>query len=482
MKTQPERFKQNVSEALADPMLKIAIRRTTDNAERKRASAVARFPDFSELREQGTKIKDHGIKHMGHYLRQFEENAKANGAIIHWALDGKEASQIVLDICQQKKAKSVTRSKSMLGEEIGLPDALDNSGIERVETDLAEHIIQLACERPSHIIWPALHKTREQVIQLFKDHHKKPAESEAVEGLVKSARVELRQKFLNADIGITGANFLLADSGSICTVTNEGNAELTATPPKTQIVTAGIEKIVPSMAHTIPLLRLLVRSATGADITQYTTFHNGPKRQGDADGPEEYHIVLVDNGRTKMLLEEEMAEMLRCIRCGACMNHCVVYKHIGGHAYGGTYPGPMGSVLTPVFDGLDRSKNLAHSCTLNGKCQEVCPVNIPLPTMLRTWRAKSWQRGHETVSSRFGIKGFVRLATLPKVYRLSTKLAVKFMRVLSKNGWIKRMPLATAWTKNRDMPAPATSTFMQQYALRHKRKIQSREKDSGDIS
>ena len=471
MKTHPERFKENVSTALANPLLKTVIRRTTDNAERKRAIAVEEFSDFSALRAQGTRIKDHSIRHLAHYLEQFERNAKNNGAIVHWARNAQEASNIVLDICKQKNAKTVTRSKSMLGEEIGLPEALDNSGIARIETDLAEHIIQLACETPSHIVWPALHKTREDVIQLFKEYHEKNANSDSVNDLVKSARVELRQKFLNADVGITGANFLLADSGAICTVTNEGNAELTATPPKTQIVTAGIEKIVPSMAHAVPLLRLLVRSATGAEITQYTTFHNGPKRRDDADGPDEYHIVLVDNGRTKMLLNEDMAEMLRCIRCGACMNHCVVYKHIGGHAYGGTYPGPMGAVLTPVFDGLDRSKNLAHSCTLNGKCQEVCPVNIPLPTMLRTWRAKSWQRGHETVTSRLGIIGFLRLATLPSVYRFSTIIAVKCMNVLSKNGWIKRIPLAGAWTKNRDMPAPARSTFMQQYAQMQKIKL-----------
>ena len=470
MKTQPEKFKKNVSKALEDPKLKVAIRRTTDNAEEKRTSAVDAFPDFGALRDQGAKIKDHSIQYLGHYLRQFEKNAQLNGAIVHWARDGKEASQIVLDICHQKKAKSVTRSKSMLGEEIGLPEALDGSGVQRVETDLAEHIIQLASETPSHIVWPALHKTREDVAQLFKNHHEQKAESDKIEDLVKSARVELRQKFLNADVGITGANFLLADSGAICTVTNEGNAELTATPPKTQIVTAGIEKIVPSMAHAVPLLRLLVRSATGAEITQYTTFHNGPKRQNDADGPDDYHIILVDNGRTKMLLEEDMAEMLRCIRCGACMNHCVVYKHIGGHAYGGTYPGPMGSVLTPVFDGLDRSKDLAHSCTLNGKCQEVCPVNIPLPTMLRTWRAKSWQRGHETIVSRLGINSFIQLATSPRIYHFSTSIAVKFMHTLSKDGWISRMPLAGAWTKNRDMPAPAMSTFMQQYEQQQKRR------------
>ena len=449
-------------------MLKVAIRRTTDNAEKKRSEVVNAFPDFQALREQGTKIKDHSIQNLGFYLRKFEQNAIANGASVHWARDAREASTIVLELCQKANAKSVTRSKSMLGEEIGLPYAMDNAGLNRVETDLAEHIIQLANETPSHIVWPALHKTREEVIELFKQHHEKEVQSEEIQDLVRSARGELRKKFLEADVGITGANFLLADSGAIGTVTNEGNAELTASLPKTQIVTAGIEKIVPSMAHAVPLLRLLVRSATGAEITQYTTFHNGPKRQDDADGPEDYHIVLVDNGRTKMLLEEEMSKMLRCIRCGACMNHCVVYKHIGGHAYGGIYPGPMGSAITPVLDGLDRSKNLAHSCTLNGRCQEVCPVKIPLPTLLRAWRAKSWQRGYETVANRFGIKSFVFFANKPILYRFLSNIAVKMMRLLSQKGWISWLPLAGAWTKNRDMLAPASSTFMQQYKKQQK--------------
>lgn len=467
----PSDFKRNVDAALADPLLKVAIRRTTDGAEAKRSVAVEQFPNFDQLRDQGAKIKDHTIANLGFYLAEFERNAVANGAKVHWANDAKQASQIVLDICREKSAQTVTRSKSMLGEEIGLPEVLDEAGIQRVETDLAEHIIQLACERPSHIVWPALHKTREDVMELFRQHHENPVDSEKIEGLVKSARIELRQKFLHADVGITGANFLLADSGSTCTVTNEGNAELTATPPKTHIVTAGIEKLVPSMAHAVPLLRLLVRSATGAEITQYTTFHNGPKRSEDADGPTECHIVLVDNGRSKMLLQEDLSAMLRCIRCGACMNHCVVYKHIGGHAYGGTYPGPMGSVLTPVLEGLDKSKNLAHACTLNGKCQEVCPVNIPLPTMLRSWRAKSWDRGYETIAGRTGITIFVRLACWPRIYRLATTIAVQAMRLISRDGWLRWMPLAGAWTSSRDMKAPAGKTFMQLY---HSRKQESR--------
>lgn len=458
----PENFEQNVREALAQPNLKAVIRRTTDKAEAKRAEAIANFPGFENARIQGQKVKDHTIKHMAHYLAEFEKNAKAQGAVVHWASDAEEASRIVLDICNKHEAKRITRSKSMLGEEIGLSHALDNAGIDRVETDLAEHIIQLAGDPPSHIVWPAMHRSREDVIKLFRENHKDPTYSEEIIELVRSARRDLRTKFLTADIGISGSNFLLADSGSTCTVTNEGNAELTTTPPKVHIVTAGIEKLVPSMAHAVPLLRLLTRSATGGEITQYITFHNGPKRQNDADGPEEYHIVLVDNGRTKML-SEGMEEMLRCIRCGACMNHCVVYKHIGGHAYGSVYPGPMGSVLTPHLNSLEVANKQTHACTLNGRCAEVCPVKIPLPNLLRSLRAKSWEQKYEPLTNRFFVKGFAFLAKRPALFQLFSRCGVVFMRVFSSKGWIRSMPMTNGWTRNRDLIAPGGDTFMQQY-------------------
>ena len=311
---------------------------------------------------------------------------------MHWATTADEGCRIVVDICRQAGAKPVTRAKSMLGEEIGLPHALDAAGIERVETDLAEHIIQLAGDPPSHIVWPALHRTREEVATCSARITARPRRATKSRRWWRARGASCASEFLDADVGISGANFLLADSGAVCTVTNEGNAELTTTIPRVHIVTAGIEKLVPSMAHAMVMLRLLVRSATGADITQYTTFHRGPKREGDVDGPRRFHIVLIDNGRTRML-GGAMREMLRCIRCGACMNHCVVYRQIGGHAYGGTYPGPMGAALTPVFDGLKASKDLPHACTLNGQCEEVCPVAIPIPTLLRGWRETSWREG-----------------------------------------------------------------------------------------
>ncbi|VTZ52572.1 putative oxidoreductase subunit with NAD(P)-binding domain and ferridoxin-like domain [Methylocella tundrae] len=460
-------FETRVEKALANPTLKTAIERTTGTAREKRAAAVAEWPDFAKARDLGRRIKDHVVRNLDYYLTEFERNALASGAKVHWATSADEACRIVLDICRAGEAKSVTRSKSMLGEEIGLPQALDESGIRRVETDLAEHIVQLAGDRPSHIIWPALHRTREEVSALFRTHHQRPPNNDDVATMVASARRELRQRFLDADVGISGANFLIADTGGVCVVTNEGNAELTTTLPRVHIVTAGIEKLAPSMQHVMVLLRLLVRSATGADITQYTTFHRGPKRPGDPDGPEEFHIVLIDNGRTEMLAGG-LADMLRCLRCGACMNHCVVFRQIGGHAYGGVYPGPMGAVLTPALDGLKEARDLAHACTLNGSCQEVCPVDIPLPTLLRGWREKSWREGLEPRTTRSALGLWAFGARHPFLYRIGAAVAVRAMRRFSRNGWIKSLPLAKGWTQYRDFPKPAARTFMEELSARQR--------------
>lgn len=464
--TQP--FKQRARAALGNPTLKLAIDRTAGTAETKRTAAIADFPEFAAARQRGRRIKDHVLENLAHYLQTFERNAQAAGATVHWARTADEACQIVIDICKANNAKRVTRAKSMLGEEIGLPYALEAAGIERIETDLAEHIVQLAHETPSHIVWPAMHKTREEVVALFRAKHREPPADDAIPALVASARRELRKGFLSADVGISGANFLISDTGATCTVTNEGNAELSTTPPRVHIVTAGIEKLVPSIEHAFVLLRLLVRSATGADFTQYTTFHCGPKRAGDADGPEEMHIVLVDNGRTRML-QTGLKDMLRCIRCGACLNHCVVYRQIGGHAYGGTYPGPMGAVLTPVFDGLKESRDLPHVCTLNGKCLEVCPVEIPIPTLLRGWRDRSWREGLEPMAVRAGIGAWAWAAQRPRIYHLATRLSIVWMRLFRRGGWIRSMPLAGGWTGERDFPAPERTTFLNSRAARQRK-------------
>jgi L-lactate dehydrogenase complex protein LldF len=385
---------------------------------------------------------------------------------VHWAATPADARRIVTDICKAEGARTTTRVKSMLGEEIGIGEALEAAGVERIETDLAEHIIQLAGDPPSHIVMPAMHKTHEQVAELFAAKHKDPSRDRDIPSLVESARRELRPKFINADISISGANFLIADTGSFITVTNEGNAELTTTPPRTHIVTVGIEKLVPSLKHAAVFLRLLSRAAIGTEITQYTTFFNGPKREGDRDGPERLHIVLVDNHRSDML-GDVLRPMLRCIRCGACMNHCPVYAQVGGHAYGAVYPGPMGSVLTPAMTGLNGSKDLPNACTLNGRCKEVCPVNIPLPDMLRALRARQFEEGMPSGMTRWGLRFWAMLATRPALYRFSTAASNFGLRLLARDrGRISSVPLAGGWTRTRDLPQPEAGTFMQQYRKR----------------
>ena len=459
-------FTDRADAALADPILKTAVERTAGTAEAKRAVAVDAFPDFEAARDRAAAIKDHVVAHLGAYLEQFEANAIAAGAKVHWAQTADEACRIAIDICKAAGAKSVARSKSMLGEEIGLPHALAEAGIGRVETDLAEHIIQLADERPSHIIWPAMHKTREQVSALFKAKHRTPHEEETIAAMAESARRELRGRMLGADVGISGANFLIADTGAVCTVTNEGNAELSLVPPRVHIVTAGIEKIVPSMSHAVHMLRMLARSATGAALTQYTTFYTGPKRPADRDGPEEMHIILVDNGRTKMR-SEGLAEMLRCIRCGACMNHCVVFRQIGGHAYGGTYPGPMGAVLTPGLIGIDQAGALPNASTFCGKCESVCPMKIPLPKMMRHWREREHEAKLSPVLARWGLKAWAFAARRPLLYRAMTRWAAAILGALGRrHGNLANLPLASGWTEFRDLPAPEGKTFHRLWAER----------------
>ncbi|MGZ0188574.1 MAG: LUD domain-containing protein, partial [Alphaproteobacteria bacterium] len=294
-------------------------------------------------------------------------------------------------------------------------------------------------------------------------------QSETVEALVESARHELRPKYIAADVGISGANFLAADSGTVVTVTNEGNAELTTALPPCHIVTVGIEKLVPSLESTAVFLRLLSRSALGSEFTQYVTFFNGPKRAGEHDGPEDMHIVLVDNKRTEMLAGD-MREMLRCIRCGACINHCPVYSVLGGHPYGSTYPGPMGSILTPALTSLEEAGDLPNACTLNGRCQEVCPVNIPLTDMMRKLRERQWRKNLTPDRAKWAMLAWAYLAKRPALYRLATGAAIRGMRLFrGKNGRIRSLPLAGSWTATRDMTSPAPRTFMAEWKSRNRR-------------
>jgi L-lactate dehydrogenase complex protein LldF len=415
-------FKENAHAALGDPQLQKALQHVRGNFIAKRAAAAARLPEFEALRDSARDIKDHTLAHLDLYLEAYEAKVVAAGGHVHYAVTAREAVDCVLKICADRGAEAVTKGKSMVSEEIGLNAALEAAGIDPIETDLGEYIIQLRGEAPSHIIAPAVHLNKEQVEADFRRAHRDlPVDRDLSrpEQLLTEARGILRDKFLSADIGVTGANFLIAETGTSIIVTNEGNGDLTQILPPVHVVIASIEKIVPTLEHAQQLLRVLARSATGQDMSVYTTLSTGPRRAGDPDGPEAYHVILLDNGRSAML-GGEFEDMLRCIRCGACMNHCPVYHAIGGHAYGSVYPGPMGAVLTPSLVGVAEGGQLPNASTFCGRCEAVCPVRIPLPGMMRHWREREFERHLSPAATRYGIGVWAFFARRPTLYRLVT--------------------------------------------------------------
>ena len=457
-------FKSNVKEALADTQLQNALDRLQSGFVKKRRVASERLEEFEDLRDRARDIKTHTIAHLDAYLEIYQQNVEASGGHVHWARDEAEAREIILSICQNAKAKTVTKGKSMIGEEIAINEYLEANGLEPIETDLGEYIIQLRGEAPSHIIAPAIHVSKEQVADAFRETHEElPAERslEEPDELLAEARAMLRDKFINADVGITGANFLIAETGTSVIVTNEGNGDLTQTLPKVHIALASIEKVIPTLEDATSLLRVLARSATGQEMSSYTTFSTGPRRAGDLDGPEEYHVVILDNGRTDMLAGN-FSEMLRCIRCGACLNHCPVYNSIGGHAYGWVYPGPMGSVLTPGLMGLDEAADLPQASTLCGKCEEVCPVRIPLPSMLRRWRDQVYARDLGDWQTKWALKWWAVFAKRPALYHFFAGPKMQLLAMWArKQGHLKSIPSLKGWTNSRNFPAPQGKTFQQ---------------------
>ncbi|WP_342643055.1 LutB/LldF family L-lactate oxidation iron-sulfur protein [Rhodoligotrophos ferricapiens] len=471
MQPQSHAFKQNAARALHDEKLQQALRHVPTGFVEKRARARDRLPEFDALRDEAVEIKKHTLAHLDLYLEAYERKVHETGGHVHWAPTAADARRIIVDLCKARGAKLVTKGKSMVSEEIGLNDALQAEGIKPVETDLGEYIIQLRGESPSHIIAPAIHLTRDQVEADFRRAHGElPPDrviSEAPE-LVAEARTMLRQKYLDADIGITGANFLVAETGSSIIVTNEGNGDLTQSLPKVHIVVTSIEKLVPTLEDVSTILRVLARSATGQEFSSYTTFSTGPRRPEDPDGPEEYHVVLLDNGRSA-LLGTEFQDMLRCIRCGACLNHCPVYQAVGGHAYGWVYSGPMGAVLTPSLVGVDEAAPLPNASTFCGRCEEVCPMRIPLPKMMRHWREREYERHLTPATYRTGLGLWAWAAKRPGVYRPMASLAARTLRFLSgKRGRLRRLPLASGWTRYRDFPAPEGKTFQELWKERRR--------------
>ncbi|MFQ5995635.1 MAG: LutB/LldF family L-lactate oxidation iron-sulfur protein [Acidiferrobacterales bacterium] len=462
MKSTTRAFKTQAKVALKDIDLQRALAKAKGGFVDKRQAAINGLPEFEQLRTIAREIKEHTLSHLDYYLEHFETRVRAYGGYVHWARTPDEARRIVVDICRRADARRVTKGKSMVGEEIAINEALESAGFEVIETDLGEYIIQLAKEPPSHIIAPAVHKTRDQITDLFHNHHRKYGLKDRVTEIpeiVNEARQVLREGFLSADVGITGANFLIAETGSTVIVTNEGNGDLTNTLPRVHIVTASIEKVVPTLEDVATILRILARSATGQEMGSYTTFSTGPRRDGDRDGPEEFHVLLLDNGRSEML-GNEFREMLRCIRCGACLNHCPVYSSIGGHAYGWVYPGPMGSVLTPLMIGLKEAGHLPNACTMNGRCQEVCPMSIPLPKLLRSLRTREYEERLTAARMRLGLALWAFFARRAWLYRIAAGAMIRVLGLLGrKRGRFRFLPFARSWTRARDLPAPGRQTF-----------------------
>ena len=432
MQISSENFIASSRDALHDSNLQTAFARASSGFIGKRIKGINSISNFDELKQQGADIKQHTLDNLGYYLQQFEEKAISSGAQVHWAEDGEQLNQIVLDISQRHNAKLITKGKSMVSEETNLATELEAAGIRAVETDLGEYIIQLAKEKPSHIVAPAVHKTRAEITALFKKHHKLgERDISTPPQLVAEARLMLRRKYVEADIGITGANFLIAESGGMMLLTNEGNGDLTSGLPKVHIVTVGIEKVVPTINDAFLMMRLLTNSATGQRVTCYVSLLGGvraPLNDTPLNTPLERHYILLDNGRSK-IYNSKYREILKCIRCGACLNHCPVYTAIGGTAYGSVYPGPLGSVLTPLLADAHQAHHLPNASSLCGRCVEVCPVKIPLTDMLRDLREEQNERGESFNWWKSLVKIYMELAMHPRLYYVSMFVVKKFLRI-----------------------------------------------------
>ena len=427
----------------------------------KRDKAASTVPEWEELRETASQIKKHTLANLANLLEQFEVNAQRHGVHVHWARDAAEHNEIVLSILQKHSVTKLVKSKSMLTEECHLNPFLQRHGIEVVDTDLGEWIVQLRDEPPSHIVMPAIHTKREEIGELFHQHIGTEKGATDPDYLVDAARHELRKKFLGAQAGITGVNFAIAETGGIVVCTNEGNADLGVSLPPVHIACMGIEKLIPRAADLGVFLRLLARSATGQPITAYSSHFHGPR-----DANSEMHIVLVDNGRSDLLASDDFRRSLNCIRCGACMNTCPVYRRSGGHSYHYTIPGPIGSILAPAKDAAQHS-SLPFACSLCGSCTDVCPVKIDLHLQLYTWRNKIALKGLLPKSKQLMMVAAKTVLTNLWLYKLAGKLGRLALRITPK--FLVNNPLVNMWGKQRDLPDPPQKSFRELWKKRGKR-------------
>ncbi len=457
--------------ALGDAHLQQAYRDSTLRLFNHRLQAISEVPGWERLRECAHEIKREVMDHLDFYLDQFSTNVERRGGQVHWAATGEEACAVVRAIAESAGAREVVKAKTMVSEEIELNHALEAAGIRGVETDLGEFILQLAGERPAHIVAPAIHKTRHDVADLFVARLQ-AERTEVPEQLTLVARRALREMFARAGMGLSGANFAVAETGTVVLVENEGNIRFCTTAPRVHVVLVGIEKIIPRLADLGIFLRLLGRSGTGQKLTVYTSLLIGVAAPGE-DGPSEMHVVLVDNGRVETLADPKMREVLYCIRCGACLNACPVYRKIGGHAYGWVYSGPIGALVTPQLAGLERARDLPFASSLCGACREVCPVKINIPDLLLHLRSQAQEKAPapkpagSLLSERLSFRLWAWVMKRPRLYGFAGRLARLAQRLLSwrRTAWLRRFPLfpVSRWTEGRDLPALAPKPFRERW-------------------
>ncbi|WP_243301250.1 LutB/LldF family L-lactate oxidation iron-sulfur protein [Geothrix oryzisoli] len=453
-------FRDAAAKALLDPQLRANFRRAMDGLITKRKAQFPDPRDLQDLRDLSTAIRSRSLLCLPELLEQLEASCTKNGIKVHWAETCEQANQLILGILQAKGAKTLVKGKSMVSEEMHLNAFLESKGIEALESDLGEYIIQLDGETPSHIIMPAIHKNKDQIARQFSQKIKDAKYTEDVDELTAMARKVLRQKFLDADAGLSGVNFAVAETGTLCLVENEGNGRMSTHVPPVHIAVMGLEKVVAQLEDVAPLYAILTRSATGQAVSTYFNLITGPRGAGEKDGPQEVHLVILDNGRSRIYADPQLRATLRCIRCGACMNHCPVYTRVGGHAYEAIYPGPIGKILTPQMEGVGVRHDLIHGSSLCGACGEVCPVEIPIPEILVRLRREAT---HDDMASTVAGKGTGRTATedwawrlwagvtkRPALYRVATWFATRFGKALPASA-----PLIKNWTQSRTKPVPA---------------------------
>lgn len=471
MKIGEDKFFERVDKGVQNTFMRNAVVSAQERMQGKRLAATEELGNWEEWRKLGEEIRTHTLENLDYYLEQLSENVTKRGGHVFFASTKEEANEYILKVAKEKQAKKVVKSKSMVTEEINLNAALEEAGCEVIETDLGEYILQLdEHDPPSHIVVPALHKNKEQIRDTFKEKRGYD-KSEIPEELALFAREQLRQEFLSADLGITGCNFAVADSGSISLVTNEGNAGLVTALPKTQITVMGMERIVPTWEELDILVSLLCRSSVGQKLTSYITGLTGPKDEGDVDGPEEFHLVIVDNGRSN-ILGTEFQSALHCIRCAACVNVCPVYRHIGGHSYGSIYAGPIGAVLTPLLGGYEDYKELPYASSLCAACTDACPVKIPLHELLIKHRRKIVEDEKKSpFAEKLAMKGYQLAASSPSLYKAGTKSASTVMAPFTQDNSIHKGPgPMKPWTDVRDFPAPNKERFRDWYKKKEKEK------------